>query len=114
MFTKKPEAGDSVTKMGERLGGESASKMIPSIIGEGLTITGNVASKGEIQVDGEIQGDIHCGSLLLGDTAQVVGDVIAEETSSCAGGWLARSGACALPSRRRPISKATLSIKALP
>ena len=79
MFTKKPEAGDSVTKMGERLGGESASKMIPSIIGEGLTITGNVASKGEIQVDGEIQGDIHCGSLLLGDTAQVVGGIIAEE-----------------------------------
>ena len=93
MFTKKPEAGDSVTKMGERLGGEtkterpatygakspSASKMIPSIIGEGLTITGNVASKGEIQVDGEIQGDIHCGSLLLGDTAQVVGGVIAED-----------------------------------
>ena len=92
MFTKKPEAGDSVTKMGERLGGEktkrpatygakspSASKMITSIIGEGLTITGNVASKGEIQVDGEIQGDIHCGSLLLGDTAQVVGGVIAED-----------------------------------
>lgn len=86
MFTKKPEAGDSVTKMGERLGGEtygakspSASKMMPSIIGEGLTITGNVASKGEIQVDGEIQGDIHCGSLLLGDTAQVVGGIIAED-----------------------------------
>ena len=50
--------------------------MIPSIIGEGLTITGNVASKGEIQVDGEIQGDIHCGSLLLGDTAQVVAEDI--------------------------------------
>ena len=82
MFTKKPEAGDSVTKMGERLGGETKTerpKMIPSIIGEGLTITGNVASKGEIQVDGEIQGDIHCGSLLLGDTAQVVGAVIAED-----------------------------------
>ena len=86
MFTKKPEAGDSVTKTEERLGGEtygtkspSASKMIPSIIGEGLTITGNVASKGEIQVDGEIQGDIHCGSLLLGDTAQVVGGVIADD-----------------------------------
>src|SRR6476646_1438883 len=86
MFTKKPEAGDSVTKMGERLGGEtygdkspSASKMIPSIIGEGLTITGNVAYKGEIQVDGEIQGDIHCGSLMLGDKAQVVGGIIAED-----------------------------------
>ena len=82
MFTKKPEAEDSVTKMGERLSGETKTerpKMIPSIIGEGLTITGNVASKGEIQVDGEIQGDIHCGSLLLGDTAQVVGGIIAED-----------------------------------
>ena len=79
MFTKKLDAGDSVTKMGEGLGGESASKMIPSMIGEGLTITGNVASKGEIHVDGEIQGDILCGSLLLGDTAQVVGDVIAQD-----------------------------------
>ena len=53
--------------------------MVPSIIGEDLTITGNVTSKGEIQVDGEIQGDIHCGSLLLGDKSQVIGSVIAED-----------------------------------
>src|SRR6476620_2376603 len=33
------------------------------------------------------------------------------KTSSCADGWSARSGACALRSRRSPISKATLSIK---
>jgi cytoskeletal protein CcmA (bactofilin family) len=98
MFTKKPEPGDSVTKMGERGAGEmktpfterpttyatkspspSASKMVPSIIGEDLSITGNVTSKGEIQVDGEIQGDIHCGSLLLGDKSQVIGSVIAED-----------------------------------
>jgi len=109
MFTKKPEPGESVTKMGgERPGSgpepksspfterpatyakgpsssasasasASASKMVPSIIGEDLTITGNVNSKGEIQVDGEIQGDIHCGSLLLGDKSQVTGSVIAED-----------------------------------
>ena len=53
--------------------------MVPSIIGEDLTITGNVTSKGEIQVDGEIQGDINCGSLLLGDKSQVMGSVIAED-----------------------------------
>ena len=53
--------------------------MVPSIIGEDLTIIGNVTSKGEIQVDGEIQGDIHCGSLLLGDKSQVMGSVIAED-----------------------------------
>jgi cytoskeletal protein CcmA (bactofilin family) len=99
MFTKKPEPGEAVTKMGERPSGPepksspfterpttyakspsaSASKMVPSIIGEDLTITGNVTCKGEIQVDGEIQGDIHCGSLLLGDKSQVMGSVIAED-----------------------------------
>lgn len=102
MFTKKPETGETVTKLGERptsppetksspfterpatftkspSPSSSASKMVPSIIGEDLTIIGNVTSKGEIQVDGEIQGDIHCGSLLLGDKSQVQGSVIAED-----------------------------------
>jgi len=102
MFTKKPEPGETITKMGERPSSPeakssspfterpatfakgpspnaSASKMVPSIIGEDLTITGNVTSKGEIQVDGEIQGDIHCGSLLLGDKSKVQGSVIAED-----------------------------------
>jgi cytoskeletal protein CcmA (bactofilin family) len=59
--------------------GPSASKMVPSIIGEDLTIRGNITSKGELQVDGEIEGDIHCGSLLLGDTSKVTGGVAAED-----------------------------------
>ena len=94
MFTAKPELGASVTKLVEGVGDAkapvpatfasksprpSAGKMVPSIIGEDLTITGNVTSKGEIQVDGEIQGDIHCNSLLLGDKSQVRGEVVAEE-----------------------------------
>jgi cytoskeletal protein CcmA (bactofilin family) len=53
--------------------------MVPSIIGEDLTIRGNVISKGEIQVDGEIEGDIRCGSLLLGDKSKVTGSVAAED-----------------------------------
>ena len=95
MFTTKPEAGEKITKLGggeaktpfterpatyaSKSPGPSASKMVPSIIGEDLKITGNVTSKGEIQVDGEIEGDIHCGSLLLGDKAQVTGGVAAED-----------------------------------
>ena len=56
-----------------------ASKLVPSIIGEDLTVTGNVTSKGEIQVDGTIQGDVQCGSLLLGDKSQITGSVMAED-----------------------------------
>ena len=38
-----------------------------------------MTSKGEIQVDGEIQGDVQCGSLLLGDKSQIIGCVLAED-----------------------------------
>ena len=96
MFTEKPESGKTVTKLGtsgdtktvfterpatyaSKSPGPSASKMVPSIIGEDLTIRGNVISKGEIQVDGEIEGDIRCGSLLLGDKSKVTGSVAAED-----------------------------------
>ena len=95
MFTTKPEAGEKITKMGggdaktpfterpatyaSKSPGPNASKMVPTIIGEDLTIKGNVISKGEIQVDGEIQGDIRCSSLLLGDKAHVKGCVVAED-----------------------------------
>ena len=97
MFTTKPESGEKITKLGggvsdaktpfterpatyaSKSPGPSASKMVPSIIGEDLTIRGNVTSKGEIQVDGEIEGDIRCGSLLLGDKSQVTGGVAAED-----------------------------------
>jgi cytoskeletal protein CcmA (bactofilin family) len=97
MFTKKPEreASDALQKITDRAGGESASpftertpsyarssaptKLVPSIVGEDLVITGNVDSRGEIQVDGEIRGDVHCGSLLLGDKSTISGGVIAED-----------------------------------
>jgi len=93
MFTKKLEPGGGITKLGERSDAESpfterpatyaksanSNKMVPSIVGEDLSITGNVTSKGELQVDGEIQGDVHCGSLLLGDKSRVIGGLIAED-----------------------------------
>ena len=72
-FTERPATYASKSP------GPNASKMVPSIIGEDLTIRGNVTCKGEIQIDGEIEGDIRCGSLLLGDKSQVTGGVAAED-----------------------------------
>lgn len=97
MFTKKPDrdlGGDVLQRTSERSAGDTDpfgdrplanakrsnhGKLVPSIIGEDLTITGNVSSKGEIQVDGQIEGDVHCGSLLLGDKSQITGGVVAED-----------------------------------
>jgi cytoskeletal protein CcmA (bactofilin family) len=49
-----------------------------STIGEDLTVTGDVTSNGEIHVDGHVHGDIHCGSLVLSESSEIEGSVIAE------------------------------------
>ncbi len=38
-----------------------------------------MVSKGEVQVDGQIKGDIHCASIVIGDKALIEGGVIAED-----------------------------------
>lgn len=58
-----------------RSGGSSS----PSIIGPDLLITGNLFSKGEVQIDGEVQGDVHSTHIIVGEKAKVTGGVIAEE-----------------------------------
>ena len=50
-----------------------------STIGGDLTITGNVTSKGEIHLDGHVQGDVRCVALVLGENSSVEGNVTAED-----------------------------------
>ena len=50
-----------------------------SIIGKDLTITGDVTSKGELRIDGRVQGNVHCLSLILGENPEIKGDVKAED-----------------------------------
>jgi cytoskeletal protein CcmA (bactofilin family) len=49
-----------------------------STISEDLTITGNVTSKGELHLNGQVQGDVRCVALVLGEKAQLEGNVVAE------------------------------------
>jgi cytoskeletal protein CcmA (bactofilin family) len=50
----------------------------PTIISEGLTVTGNLDSDGEVQVDGLVQGDIKSLRLSIGQNGRIVGAVQAE------------------------------------
>ena len=50
-----------------------------STIGEDLTITGSVTSKGKLHLNGQVQGDVHCVALVLGENAQLEGSVVAED-----------------------------------
>ncbi|MGI9382707.1 MAG: bactofilin family protein [Methyloligellaceae bacterium] len=50
-----------------------------SVIGEDVTITGTMTSKGEIQIDGQVQGDITCNAVTIGANANVQGGVLADQ-----------------------------------
>jgi len=50
----------------------------PSLLSPDLTITGNLHSDGEIQIDGRVEGDIQADVLIVGETAQVNGEITAE------------------------------------
>ena len=58
---------------------KGGASMAPSVIGPELKITGHAVSQGEVQVDGEIEGDLECASLMVGESACITGNVIAEE-----------------------------------
>jgi cytoskeletal protein CcmA (bactofilin family) len=68
-------AGAARSSLGSRLGERGA----PSVIGPDLTIMGNLVSRGEVQVDGEVQGDIHGTNVVIGERARITGGVVAEE-----------------------------------
>jgi len=55
--------------------------MTPSVIGSDLKLMGNAQSAGEVHVEGEIQGDIHCARLLVGENATITGGVVAEDVT---------------------------------
>src|ERR1700674_4074719 len=50
-----------------------------SVIGVDLSTTGNLESKGEVQVESEVQCDIHHQITDIGERARITGALIAEE-----------------------------------
>lgn len=57
----------------------STDRAAPSVIGPDLTISGNLVTKGEVQIDGEVQGDIQGTYVVIGEKARITGSVVAEE-----------------------------------
>ena len=58
---------------------DAGSKQLPSLMSEGLEITGQVRSQGSIEINGTFQGDINTKFLTIGQTATVIGNVMADD-----------------------------------
>lgn len=50
-----------------------------SFIGSEVTITGNIGGGGNLHIDGRVDGDVVCSSIIVGDGGQVNGNVRAGE-----------------------------------
>jgi cytoskeletal protein CcmA (bactofilin family) len=69
MFTKKTD---------RNLAEQAASSV--TIIGAGHLITGNIESQGDLRIDGNIKGNIHCkAKVLIGAAAQIEGSIFCQE-----------------------------------
>ena len=51
----------------------------PSILSSDMRIVGDVSSQGEIQIDGTVEGDIRAKSVLVGENADIKGEVLADQ-----------------------------------
>lgn len=49
-----------------------------SVIGSDVTIRGDVTASTELHVDGNIEGDLHCASLVQGESSKINGGIEAE------------------------------------
>ena len=96
MFTKKNESADSSTTGAPKPAPTTAAKPsgastvsaapaaskpkpAPSVLSSDLTVTGNLVTSGDIQIEGTVEGDIRAHLLTVGDGATVKGECVADD-----------------------------------
>jgi cytoskeletal protein CcmA (bactofilin family) len=50
-----------------------------SFLGAEVTITGNIGGEGNLHIDGRVDGDVSCTSLIVGNSGQVNGNITADD-----------------------------------
>lgn len=57
------------------------SGAVPSIVSADLTVTGSFNTTGDIQVDGIVEGDVRSVGLVVGEKAEIHGEIWAEDVT---------------------------------
>jgi cytoskeletal protein CcmA (bactofilin family) len=69
-------SGDSMNKPSPQTG---KTKPSPSVLSSDLTIVGNLRTTGDVQVEGTVQGDIRAHLLTVGESANIEGEIVADD-----------------------------------
>lgn len=59
--------------------GRTSRSTAPSILSSDLSVTGNLKTQGDIQIEGQIDGDIRAHQLTVGESATIRGEIVAED-----------------------------------
>ena len=85
MFSKKPAETPApsaptrpTTPKASPVSKSNSSSGSFSVLGADVTITGNISASTELHIDGTVEGDIDCASLVQGDGSQITGEVKAD------------------------------------
>jgi len=53
------------------------NKLAPSILGSDLTVIGDIKTKGDVHIDGRVDGNITASGVIIGEKGTVIGKIIA-------------------------------------
>ena len=59
----------------------TAQDNVPSIVSGSTQIVGDITTDGEVQVDGKVEGNIRCYTLIVAESGEVTGKVTSESTT---------------------------------
>ena len=54
------------------------SKVAPSILSQDLSVSGQIVSSGDVQIEGVLEGDLRSHAVTIGEKARVTGEVSGE------------------------------------
>ncbi len=79
MFNSSSDKGTNSARVPQPQGSGSGGKRgMFSVIGPDVVITGNIAATADLHIDGRVDGDVNCGSLMQGADSHIKGTVRAE------------------------------------
>jgi len=79
--TSEPEKSEAPAAPKPPMDFSAAAKAKPaaSVLSSDLTVTGNLKTTGDIQVEGVVEGDIRAHLLTIGESATIRGEVVADD-----------------------------------
>ncbi|WP_341365805.1 polymer-forming cytoskeletal protein [Yoonia sp. BS5-3] len=74
-----PKGADTTKSGGDYKSAAPKAKPVASLISSDLLITGNLKTSGDINVEGQVDGDIRAHLLTVGEGATIKGEVVADD-----------------------------------